>query len=187
MPSFNLLRKTQNPGNQVVAIQLKSNVRMPGGLDRKSGMSWMAAVCIGEKVTGWCGGRRREKTCRPRHKREESALNITELRSNDDDIQGRGAWSFRPPAYNTVRGMSGVCGFAWEKCPEFVGKRFTFPVGPAWGVEMAVPAGDLSSVAFEKCLITKQMQNGAEDRGTRKPSKCPESATPVLGPICVCI
>ena len=65
---------------------------MPGGLDRKSGMSWMAAVCIGEKVTGWCGGRRREKTCRPRHKREESALNITELRSNDDDIQGRGAW-----------------------------------------------------------------------------------------------
>ena len=66
---------------------------MPGGLDRKSGMSWMAA-------------------CRPRHKREESALNITELRSNDDDIQGRGAWSFRPPAYNAVRGMSGLCGFA---------------------------------------------------------------------------
>ena len=47
-----------------------------------------------------------------RHKREESALNITELRSNDDDIQGRGAWSFRPPAYNAVRGMSGLCGFA---------------------------------------------------------------------------
>ena len=43
---------------------------MPGGLDWKSGMSWMAAVCIGEKVTGWCGGRRREKTCRPRHKKE---------------------------------------------------------------------------------------------------------------------
>ena len=55
------------------------------------------------------------------------------------------------------------------------------------GVEMAVPAGDLSSVAFEKCLITKQMQNGAEDRGARKPSKCPESATPILDPICVCI
>ena len=55
------------------------------------------------------------------------------------------------------------------------------------GVEMAVPAGDLASVVFEKSLITKQMQNDAEDRGTRKPSKCPESATPVLGPICVCI
>ena len=41
-------------------------------------------------------GKRGEKACRPRHKREESALNITELRSNDDDIQGRGAWSFRP-------------------------------------------------------------------------------------------
>ena len=40
-------------------------------------------------------GKRGEKACRPRHKREESALNITELRSNDDDIQGRGAWSFR--------------------------------------------------------------------------------------------
>ena len=78
----------------------------------------------------WRGGRRGEKTCRPRHKREESALNITELRSNDDDIQGRGAWSFRPPAFNAARGMSGVCGFAGEKCPEFVGKRFTFPVGP---------------------------------------------------------
>ena len=64
------------------------------------------------QVTGWRVGRRGEKACRPRHKREESALNITELRSNGDDIQGRGAWSFRPPAYNTVRGMSGVCGFA---------------------------------------------------------------------------
>ena len=86
-------------------------------------------------------GKRGEKACRPRHKREESALNITELRSNDDDIQGRGAWSFQPPA----------------SC--------THP----------------ASVVFEKCLITKRMQNGAEDRGTRKPSKCLESATPVLG------
>ena len=50
----------------------------------------------------------------------------------------------------------------------------------AWG-EMAVSAEDLSSAVFEKSLITKQMQNGAEDRGTRKPSKCLESATPVLG------
>ena len=33
------------------------------------------------------------------------------------------------PASNAVRGMSGLCGFAWEKCPGFVGKRFTFPVG----------------------------------------------------------
>ena len=48
------------------------------------------------------GGKRGEKTCRPRHKREESALNITELRSNDDDIQGRGAWSFRPLAFNAA-------------------------------------------------------------------------------------
>ena len=138
----------------------------------------------------WRVGRRGEKTCRPRHKREESTLNITELRSNDDDIQGRGAWSFRPPASNAVRGMSGVCGFAGEKCPGFALNWYTFPVGPgrmaAWW-EMAVPAGDLSSVAFEKSLITKRMQNGAEDRGVRKPSKCPESATPVLGPICVCI
>ena len=95
-----------------------------------------------------------------------------------------------PPASNAVRGMSGVCGFAGEKCPEFVGKRFTFPVGTGgWphGWEMAVPARELASVVFEKSLITKQMQNGAEDRGTRKPSKCPESATPVLGSICVCI
>ena len=27
----------QCPGNQAVEIQLKSNVRMPGGLDRKNG------------------------------------------------------------------------------------------------------------------------------------------------------
>ncbi len=77
------------------------------------------------------------------------------------------------------------------KVPGIRGKAVHFPGGARedirMGVEMAVPAGDLSSVAFEKCLITKQMQNGAEDRGTRKPSKCPESATPVLGPICVCI
>ena len=164
---------------------------MPGGLDRKNGMSWMAAVCIGEKVTGWCGGRRREKTCRPRHKMEESALNITELRSNDDDIQGRGAWSFRPPASNVVRGMGGVCGFAGEKCPGFVGKRFTFPVGTgrmaAWmEIIVYLSAIDLSSVASWKFLVIKRMQSSAEDRGARKPSKCLESATPVLGLICIC-
>ena len=34
----------------------------------------------------------------------------------------------------------------------------------AWG-EMAVSAEDLSSAVFEKSLITKRMQNGAEDRG----------------------
>ena len=43
-----------------------------------------------------------------------------------------------------------------EKCLGW----FTFPVGTgrmaAWG-EMAVPAEDLSSVAFEKCLITRRM------------------------------
>ena len=79
---------------------------------------------------------------RGKNQREESALNITELRSNDDDIQGRGAWSFRPPASNAVRGMSGVCGFAGEKCPGFVGKRFTFPVGPG---RMAAWMGDGSA------------------------------------------
>ena len=40
--------------------------------------------------------------------------------------------------------------------------------------------GDLSSVVFKKFLITKRIQNSAEDRGTRKPSKYPESATPIL-------
>ena len=77
------------------------------------------------------------------------------------------------------------------KVPGIRGKAVHFPGGARedvrMGVEMAVPAKDLASVAFGKCLITKQMQNGAEDRGTRKPSKCPESATPVLGPICECI
>ena len=76
------------------------------------------------------------------------------------------------------------------KVPGIRGKAVHFPGGAgrmaAWW-EMAVSARDLASVVFEKSLITKQMQNGAEDRGTRKPSKCPESATPVLGPICVCI
>ena len=48
-----------------------------------------------------------------------------------------------------------------------------------------ISAIDLSSVAFEKSLIIKRMQNGAEDRGARKPSRCPESATPVLGLICI--
>ena len=85
-------------------------------------------------------------------------MNITELRSDDDDIQGRGAWSFLPPAYNAVRGMSGVCGFAGEKCPGFALNWYTFPGRSgriaAWG-EMAVPAGDLSSVVFKKCLITR--------------------------------
>ena len=38
-----------------------------------------------------------------------------------------------------------------------------------------ISAIDLSSVAFEKSLIIKRMQNGAEDRGARKPSRCPES------------
>ena len=47
--------------------------------------------------------------------------------------------------------------------------------------------GDLSSVVFKKFLITKRIQNSAEDRGTRKPSKYPESATTILGAICVYI
>ena len=68
--------------------------------------------------------------------------------------------------------------------PGEVPRMVHFPGGglrmAAWG-EMAVSAEDLSSAVFEKSLITKQMQNGAEDRGTRKPSKCLESATPVLG------
>ena len=37
MPSLNILRKMQCPVNQVVAVQLKSNVRMSGGVDRKNG------------------------------------------------------------------------------------------------------------------------------------------------------
>ena len=81
-------------------------------------------------------------------------------------VEGSGL--FFPPASNAVRGMSGVCGFAGRKCPEFVGKRYTFPVGTgrmATWMEMAVSAEDLSSAVFEKSLITKRMQNGAEDRG----------------------
>ena len=69
-------------------------------------------------------------------------------------------WSFRPPASNAVRGMSGVSGFAGRKCPEFVGKRYTFPVGTgrmATWMEMAVSAEDLSSAVFEKSLITRRM------------------------------
>lgn len=46
---------------------------------------------------------------------------------------------------------------------------------------MAVSVRDLSSVVFKKCLVIKRMQNDMEDRGARKPSKCLESATPVLG------
>ena len=77
-----------------------------------------------------------------------------------------------------------------EKVPGVRVKAVHFPGGDgrmaAWmGDGSACPARDLSSVAFEKCLITRRMQNGAEDRGTRKPSKCPESATPVLGLICI--
>ena len=56
-----------------------------------------------------------------------------------------------------------------------------------WGREDGRMGGDLSSVVFKKFLITKRIQNSAEDRGTRKPSKYPESATPILGAICVYI
>ena len=59
------------------------------------------------------------------------------------------------------------------------------PQVTGWRVGTPVSAEDLSSAVFEKCLITRQMQNSAEDRGSRKPSKCPESATPILGPICI--
>ena len=49
------------------------------------------------------------------------------------------AWSFRPPAYNAVRGMSGLCGFTGRKCPGFALNWYTFPMGTgrmdAW-VEM---------------------------------------------------
>ena len=71
-----------------------------------------------------------------------------------------GGRSFRPPAYNTVRGMSGVCGFAGEKCPGFALNWYTFPGRSgriaAW-VEMAVSVRDLSSAVFEKHLITRRM------------------------------
>ena len=55
------------------------------------------------------------------------------------------------------------------KVPGIRGKAVHFPGGARedgrMGVEMAVPAGDLASVVFEKSLITRRMQNGAEDRG----------------------
>ena len=89
-------------------------------------------------------GKRGEKACRPRHKREESALNITELRSNDDDklrsndddIQGRGAWSFRPLAYSCCRRNVWMRIHVW-KCLGFRGKAVHFPgnFGKLWTAE----------------------------------------------------
>ena len=84
-------------------------------------------------------GKRGEKACRPRHKREESALNITELRSNDDDIQGRGAWSFRGSARDSVE------------------KRFTFPEG-----------GYLPAF-FEAVLALSAVASASSSEGTDQP------------------
>ena len=85
-------------------------------------------------------GKRGEKACRPRHKREESALNITELRSNDDDIQGRGAWSFRPLAFNAVMAGEPAARIHSGKCPGFRGKAVHFPgnIGKLWTAENEV-------------------------------------------------
>ena len=82
-------------------------------------------------------GKRGEKACRPRHKREESALNITELRSNDDVIQGRGAWSFRPLAFNAVMAGEPAALIHSGKCPGFRGKAVHFPgnFGKLWMAE----------------------------------------------------
>ena len=82
-------------------------------------------------------GKRGEKACRPRHKREESALNITELRSDDDDIQGRGAWSFRPLAFNAVMAAEPAARIHSGKCPGFRGKAVYFPgnFGKLWTAE----------------------------------------------------
>ena len=55
------------------------------------------------------------------------------------------------------------------KVPGIRVKAVHFPGGARedgrMGGEMAVSAEDLSSAVFEKSLITKRMQNGAEDRG----------------------
>ena len=72
-----------------------------------------------------------------------------------------------------------------EKVPGIRTELVHFPDGDRkdgrmGGNEKTISAGDLSSVVFKKRLVTKQMQNGAEDRGGRKSSKCPESATPIL-------
>ena len=85
-------------------------------------------------------GKRGEKACRPRHKREESALNITELRSNDDDIQGRGAWSFRPLAFNAVMAAEPAARIHSGKCLGFRGKAVHFPgnFGKLWTAENEV-------------------------------------------------
>ena len=151
------------------------------------------------QVTGWRGGRRQvfSTACLQRCQRNERGMRIRRekvpwIRTELAHFPGKG-WRMSPREWSvkTVeRKMQGEVPGIRRKAVHFPGKgREDGCMGGDNSICLSVclSAIDLSSVIFEKCLVTKRMQNSAEDRGARKPSKCPESATPILGPICVYI